>query len=329
MAAKGGVLGCSPIASSALDGVRAAENGAPPSPGDDLDQTGGDLRHGTISSERIEELWRTKVRPSKSYLRKYADIAPHVEENQRSGRKWQWEGKAFGRIWTVLDFREWAAKYNLTEPDHLLSTSLGDPELEYLRPRNVTEYVHRKDGMPNDGDLHYIPEEVNPSRDFDLVVFSQTMEHLYDPLLCLRNLFGFMRPGGYIFTSTCTTNQPHMTPFHFFHYTPMGLAVMLERAGFEVLEVGVWGNVEYDMGLFRDHKWSDYRDLVRAGGGRGGAPPARGRRLSGAFVKANSVQSGSFVVARGGGAQRSEALIANEAETNPDDVWILARKPLE
>ena len=77
---------------------------------------------------------------------------------------------------------------------------------------------------------------------FDLAVVSQTLEHLYDPLLALVNLRRKLTPGGLLFTSTPTVNRPHMTPFHFRHYSPMGLAALLTQAGFEIVELGQWGN---------------------------------------------------------------------------------------
>lgn len=42
-------------------------------------------------------------------------------------------------------------------------------------------------------------------------------------------LFVIGRPGGLLFTSTPTVNRPHMTPFHYRHYSPHGLAVLLTQ----------------------------------------------------------------------------------------------------
>ena len=41
-----------------------------------------------------------------------------------------------------------------------------------------------------------------------------------------------------LFLSVPALSIPHMTPFHFRAYTPIGLAVELENAGFQVLELG-------------------------------------------------------------------------------------------
>ena len=61
---------------------------------------------------------------------------------------------------------------------------------------------------------------------FDFFLFSQTIEHLYNPHLAIRNIRNAMKPSGLVFTSVPTINIPHMTPVHFGGYTPMGLASM-------------------------------------------------------------------------------------------------------
>ena len=76
------------------------------------------------------------------------------------------------------------------------------------------------------------------------MVFSQTMEHLYDPLLALVNIFKVTKEGGHVFTSAPCLNIQHMTPFHYYHYTPMGLATLFVMAGFEIVEFGQWGNLK-------------------------------------------------------------------------------------
>jgi len=80
----------------------------------------------------------------------------------------------------------------------------------------TAHYVH--DAETHAGDLHRVPLELVPRLGYDFVLFSQTLEHLYDPFLAVRNLFDLMVPGGYIFTSTPAENIPHMVPSHFFHY---------------------------------------------------------------------------------------------------------------
>ena len=93
-------------------------------------------------------------------------------------------------------------------------------------------------------DLHYPIMEQHPGG-FDLVIFGQTFEHLYDPVLAFRNLYNSMAPGGFLFTSGPYLNHLHSHPFFFSMPTPWGLVMWFKMAGFEVLKVGSFGNSEF------------------------------------------------------------------------------------
>lgn len=74
-----------------------------------------------------------------------------------------------------------------------------------------------------------------------MVIISQTFEHLYNPFLVIANIYNALRGRGYIFVSVLTLNIQHMIPVHFFHFTPVGLAVLFAQAGFEMLK---WASSE-------------------------------------------------------------------------------------
>jgi len=58
-----------------------------------------------------------------------------------------------------------------------------------------------------------------------------------------------------------TINIPHSTPIHFGGFTPMGLAVLMENAGFDVCEMGQWGSHKYIDAIFAQHGWPGYDAL--------------------------------------------------------------------
>ena len=60
-----------------------------------------------------------------------------------------------------------------------------------------------------------------------------------------------------------------MTPFHFHHFTPMGLAMNAVQAGFEIVEMGQWGNQDYGTNLLGLLGWPDYKLLAAAAKKRG------------------------------------------------------------
>jgi SAM-dependent methyltransferase len=90
-------------------------------------------------------------------------------------------------------------------------------------------------------DQHY------PAASFDVVTSYQSLEHVYDAPVQLREIARITRPGGSIHVEVPTPGvlasvfrgrwgflQP---PTHLFHYRPDSLRALLERAGFEDVHV--------------------------------------------------------------------------------------------
>lgn len=164
------------------------------------------------------------------------------------------------RLYTLLDLVAWNETYGFLAADYLLTLYPTDPEVQLSHATHNDTFVFAGKHVvrPRDwGDLHVPLETFAGSRGlpgfgrYDLVLFAQTLEHLYDPVLCLRNLYRAMAPGGFLFTSVPMLNHLHMEPFFFSEPTPYGLVVWMKQAGFEVLRVGVFGNQEYMENLAR------------------------------------------------------------------------------
>jgi len=66
-----------------------------------------------------------------------------------------------------------------------------------------------------------------------------------------------MKTGGYVYTSMPTINIPHGTPIHYNGFNPMGLVMIFKSVGFEIIEIGQWGNLDYIIKLFTNHRWPD------------------------------------------------------------------------
>jgi hypothetical protein len=68
-----------------------------------------------------------------------------------------------------------------------------------------------------------------------------------------------------VFTSVPTLNIPHSTPIHFGGFNPMGLAMLFISNGFEILEIGQWGNYDYIQKLWKTHIWPSAVELMKNG----------------------------------------------------------------
>ncbi len=205
----------------------------------------------TYLPKDIHNLFTKHVPLNKNYYEKYNKVPLHLEDHF-----WKWDGHDYARIPCLLDFREWISKYNI-KVNKLLYTSNDDPEVLYLTCNSKT-YIEY-DMNTNQNDLHLLDLK---DKDFDFVLFSQTLEHLYDPRRSLQNLKDHMTPGGYIFTSVPIINIAHMTPIHFGSITQIGLITLFDSLDFEILELGQWGNKQYLNYIFEKQWWPDYRNLI-------------------------------------------------------------------
>jgi SAM-dependent methyltransferase len=212
----------------------------------------------------------------------------------------------FPRLITILEFERMVNERGIRAERvlNLNGGADGDPELPSL-PHDVVD-IGDHDVEPDRYDMHAL---VLDRHDYDFVLFSQTLEHLYNPLLALDNVHDALRPGGYVFTSVPTISPLHQLPYHFqTGFTPIGLAALFAQAGFEVLEVGQWGNAKYASCLFDLQIYPTYHDL-RRGDVRG-----TGLRHTWLGVKRFSMRN----------------LLADGTRNDygiPAQAWILARRP--
>lgn len=252
------------------------------------------VNHQLFSAIDIDDIWK-KMQVTDAYLDKWKDSEHAIAEVLRLF-KYDSKSHDYPRIPILLDFYDWVQKHNLTSPDRLMITS-QDPELRILKPKNIATYVYNQ--STGDFDLHLLGRDFEKSRrnkidllseesKCDLVIISQTFEHLYDPFLVAHNIYKILRPGGYVFTSAPALNIQHMTPYHFFHYTPMGMVMLFESANMHVVELGQWGNIYYENLLLKNKLWPDVYQIRKS-------------------IGSNMIEN-----------QRS----------NPDHVWVLAQKPL-
>lgn len=189
-----------------------------------------------INESEIYEIYNyVKINYNELYANKYVPLPFEL-----NNKKWKWEGKDFARVISLLEFREYMLEYNNTF-NNVLTFSKNDPELEYLNYNNLYCYSYEE------------------KKDFDFAMINQTIEHLYNPILSLKNIYNHMKVGGIFYTNVPSNSIPHDTPFHYYTgITPVGLGVMIKLAGFDILKIGQWGNKQYYNTAYTNI-WSDYK----------------------------------------------------------------------
>lgn len=83
-------------------------------------------------------------------------------------------------------------------------------------------------------DIHSIP--VEPNR-FDVVVCTQVLEHLPDPLTAIQELSRILKPGGELFLTTNLLFPIHGAPYDFFRFTNFGLEYLCKESGFSKIKI--------------------------------------------------------------------------------------------
>lgn len=94
-------------------------------------------------------------------------------------------------------------------------------------------------------DILDIPDEAKA----DVILCSEVLEHVPDPVRAFEKLFNLARPGGFVIVTVPFLSLMHQAP-HFYSsgLSPFWFHVHAARLGFEDVEVSVWG---------------DYFDLMR------------------------------------------------------------------
>lgn len=76
-----------------------------------------------------------------------------------------------------------------------------------------------------------------PPEMFDTVLCSEVLEHVPEPGRVLEAIRKVLRPGGHLLVTVPHLSRLHEEPHDYFRYTGYGLRAVLEKAGFEVIQV--------------------------------------------------------------------------------------------
>jgi SAM-dependent methyltransferase len=78
---------------------------------------------------------------------------------------------------------------------------------------------------------------------YDTLYCSQVLEHVAEPERALLQMKRKLRPDGKLLLSVPHLARRHELPHDYFRYTQEGARALLERTGFEVLEVSTYGGI--------------------------------------------------------------------------------------
>lgn len=88
------------------------------------------------------------------------------------------------------------------------------------------------------GDVHTLPF---CDEQFDLILLTEVLEHLYDPIRAIGHLARTLKPGGLIFLTTPQYWHVHGWPSDYYRYTNYGLEYLCRRSGLECVRTETQG----------------------------------------------------------------------------------------
>jgi SAM-dependent methyltransferase len=178
-----------------------------------------------------------------------------------------------GRVWekTPSPVRSWALalRYGAASEQQWMRQTMNSEAASFFRalPPETHDAVEVSGRLRSElpwrsYTCHQYPEfdicsSTPPPGNYDVVICEQVLEHVPDPALALANLRSLCRPGGKLFVSTPFLVRIHDMPGDYWRFTPDGMRLLLERAGFHVEWVRSWGNrscVRRNLG-----RWLPYR----------------------------------------------------------------------
>ncbi len=125
---------------------------------------------------------------------------------------------------------------------HCLDVGCGDrPYESFFAPAHYVGVDVQNSGRPltmKQPDQFYDGKTL-PYADasFGLVMSTQVLEHVPDPLALLTEMARVCKRGGYVIVSLPFVYQEHEEPFDYFRFTGFGIASLLQRAGLQVVTV--------------------------------------------------------------------------------------------
>jgi hypothetical protein len=90
-------------------------------------------------------------------------------------------------------------------------------------------------------DMHQPPEAWKGR--FSGVLCSEVLEHVQRPWVALPKMRELLQPGGWMIVTTLTSFPIHGFPDDYYRYTPSGLRVLLEDAGFKNIHTENQGGI--------------------------------------------------------------------------------------
>jgi SAM-dependent methyltransferase len=126
----------------------------------------------------------------------------------------------------------------------------NEPELQIFQNKIGLELhsfgIDSKTGISKFNYLDLNVAQDKPDLQFDLILCSQVLEHVWDVRQALSNLVALTKPGGLLWVACPASNYAHGSPDYFSAgYQPSLIEKLLENEGKEIISSGLLGTKRY------------------------------------------------------------------------------------
>jgi|tagenome__1003787_1003787.scaffolds.fasta_scaffold20950272_2 SAM-dependent methyltransferase len=137
---------------------------------------------------------------------------------------------------------QWLATHTRLLHGRLLDNGCGNQPFRTWYEPHVDEVV-ALDATPSSGVsvLGFADRLPFPAHTFGTVLATEILEHVENAERAASEMFRVLRPGGHALVTVPYLYPTHEAPFDFRRFTHFGLANLLERHGFEVLDLRAKG----------------------------------------------------------------------------------------
>jgi len=122
----------------------------------------------------------------------------------------------------------------------LLDIGCGNKPYEKELKNKISKYIGVDIIQSSDNKVDYLcPANNIPLEDcfFDTIISTQTIEHVEDHQGLINEAFRLLRPNGTFIISGPMYWPLHEEPYDFFRFTKYGFQYILEKAGFEIIDI--------------------------------------------------------------------------------------------
>lgn len=148
------------------------------------------------------------------------------------------------------DRDEWVRRKALETPAGLRVLDVGAGTCPYrtffqhceYRAHDFKKYEGVKLGNTTDyGDIDYVSDVENipvPADSFDLILCTEVLEHVPEPIEAMREMSRILKPGGRLLITAPLGSGLHQLPFHFYGgYTPEWYKYCAKKFSLEIVEI--------------------------------------------------------------------------------------------